>query len=570
MRALSNLHRSAPSLSMGTRSVAVATLGTVLLSAVLMSVAAAQSITTVPAGPGPGTMAVNSTTNKIYVADTGTNSIGNSVAVIDGANNSVAYVTTGNGPNSIAVNVATNKIYVANFFSSDVTVIDGATNATTTVPSCCACPTSIAVNPNTNKVYVADSCNSSVTVIDGMTNTTSLLSVTSINVGGGSPYGNRVPGNRLAVNPTTNKIYVAGDTGIGILTVIDGATNSTSIIPMGTDTCYIAVNPATNKIYVSNCQSSGKVTVVDGATNSTSFVPVGSYPWSIDINQVTNKIYVGNSQGNSISAIDGATNTVTAVPAGTSPAMLAVNPNTNTVYSANYDSSNVTVFGCPGPFPSSCPALSTIGAVPSPIFVAVNPMTNKVYVSNAGANWAGSSVTVIDYGYSVMFSGTTVGYPGDPGNWTGIGNAGYMIPLGNSTPFDHANLTLTEFFPYLWSNLASDKRTLQTAPCPYSLTCSMSRIASAFTNYYGKSIYIHLNIYDNKPHLVWFYLLDWENVMRTETFTISDASTGKLYDQRTFSNFSGGVYALWNLRGNLTIQVTPNSGSAVVSGIFMN
>ena len=35
--------------------------------------------------------------------------------------------------NAVAVNPVTNKIYVANYGSNNVTVIDGATNATTTV-----------------------------------------------------------------------------------------------------------------------------------------------------------------------------------------------------------------------------------------------------------------------------------------------------------------------------------------------------------------------------------------------------------------------------------------------------
>ena len=35
----------------------------------------------------------------------------------------------------MAVNPVTNKIYVANYGSADVTVIDGATNDTTTVPA---------------------------------------------------------------------------------------------------------------------------------------------------------------------------------------------------------------------------------------------------------------------------------------------------------------------------------------------------------------------------------------------------------------------------------------------------
>ena len=44
-----------------------------------------------------------------------------------------AAVRTGTFPNGVALNAVTNKIYVANQGSASVTVIDGATNSTTTV-----------------------------------------------------------------------------------------------------------------------------------------------------------------------------------------------------------------------------------------------------------------------------------------------------------------------------------------------------------------------------------------------------------------------------------------------------
>ena len=55
------------------------------------------------------------------------------------------------------MNPVTNKIYVANYVSGNiVTVIDGATNTTTTVRRHGATPYAVAVNPVTNKIYVAN------------------------------------------------------------------------------------------------------------------------------------------------------------------------------------------------------------------------------------------------------------------------------------------------------------------------------------------------------------------------------------------------------------------------------
>ena len=79
------------------------------------------------------------------------------------------------------------------------------------------------------------------------------------------------------------------------MTVIDGATNSTTTVSVGTDPYAVAVNPVTNKIYVANNRSNN-VTVIDGATNSTTTVSVGTGPVSVAVNPVTNKIYVANRQ----------------------------------------------------------------------------------------------------------------------------------------------------------------------------------------------------------------------------------------------------------------------------------
>ena len=61
------------------------------------------------------------------------------------------------------------------------------------------------------------------------------------------------------------------------MTVIDGATNSTTTVNVGVYPVVVAVNSATNKIYVANCCGNdpqlqslpGTVTVIDGATNNT-------------------------------------------------------------------------------------------------------------------------------------------------------------------------------------------------------------------------------------------------------------------------------------------------------------
>ncbi len=241
-------------------------------------------------------------------------------------------------------------------------------------------PFAVAVNPATNKIYVANNGGTTVTVIDGATNTTATVTA------GSSPYA-------VAVNPVTNKIYVA-NSGSANVTVIDGATNSTATVTVGSNAIAVAVNPVTNKIYVVKSGIS-PVTVIDGLTNSTSTVTVGTGPVAVAVNPVTNKIYVANFTSNNVTVIDGATNSTATVAVGTTPNAVAVNPVTNKVYVANTGSANVTVID------GATNSIATVAAGTGTSAVAVNPVTNKIYVANLPSSAVvavipSTTVTVID------------------------------------------------------------------------------------------------------------------------------------------------------------------------------
>lgn len=359
------------------------------LCLVLPVAALAQAVTTttvVTAG-FPGAMAVNTVTNKIYVAswndDLGAD--GGNVTVIDGATNNTTTLQVGNGPTSVAVNPLTNTIYVANnnpgSMAGTVSVIDGATNAITTVATGCS-PVTVAVNAVTNQIYVAGywaGCNL-LAVIDGATNT-----VTSLPAGSNP--------SRIAINQTTNKIYVGNRAGSSV-TVIDGSTNSTTSVPVGSTPAGVSVNETTNKIYVAN-NGSNTLTVVDGATNNTLSVPVGNQPVGVAVNPVTNKIYVSNFADNTVTVVDGATGNTVTVAVGSEPNGVAVNTETNQIFVANYGYGDNTITVIDG-------ATNATTNVPvagnQPGNVVVNAVTNMIYVSAGGSGEYGhtDNVTVID------------------------------------------------------------------------------------------------------------------------------------------------------------------------------
>jgi YVTN family beta-propeller protein len=139
----------------------------------------------------PTIVAVNPLTNYIYV-----NSFiagATRLKVIDGKSWDTTSVPVGNKAFSIAVNPATNRIYVGNDVSNSVTVIDGAHHTVITTVSSIARPYKIDVNPVTNKIYVVSLATSGkVTVIDGATNATTPVTI------GNWPSG-------VAVNRANNK-----------------------------------------------------------------------------------------------------------------------------------------------------------------------------------------------------------------------------------------------------------------------------------------------------------------------------------------------------------------------------
>src|SRR5436309_2308279 len=113
------------------RILGLATFVLILVAAILLPLGAGAAglIKNTGVGQAPSGVAVNLTTNKIYAA----NSASNSVSVIDGASSLVtATIAVGTSPSSVAVNRVTNQIYVANAVSKSLSVIDGATNLVTT------------------------------------------------------------------------------------------------------------------------------------------------------------------------------------------------------------------------------------------------------------------------------------------------------------------------------------------------------------------------------------------------------------------------------------------------------
>ena len=253
----------------------------------------------------------------------------------------------------------------------------------------------IAVNSVTNKIYVTDISGNDVVVVDGATNQTTLVSV------GSDPAA-------VVVNTATNKIYVLNAMD-NTMTVIDGVTLATSTVNVGVGPSALAVNPVTNKIYVANSDDN-TVTVVDGVTLSTVTLPVDEGPLAVAVNPVTNKIYVGNQRfvgDSTVTVIDGATNHTTTITLNfvayfnSGSESLVVNTITNQIYALGY----AFLYDIDG----ATNNVSNIGWLHSGCVhaIGVNSVTNQIY----GTDPCGGGLDVVD-GASHLVSSLIV--PLDP------------------------------------------------------------------------------------------------------------------------------------------------------------
>jgi YVTN family beta-propeller protein len=402
-----------------------------------------QALKTVRVGPIPVAIAIDQSSDTVYVANNGIGSTGDTVSVIDGATCNgtqssgcaqVQTITVGEGPNWVALDAGTHTAYTANQADDSVSVINTATcNATvtsgcnqkTTTVHVGANPWALSIDEKLHSVYVSNNSDDTVSVINTATCNATVTSgcqavPPTLQVGGGPQA--------LLADPTTGTLYTAneGDSTVSVVNLAscDGTTTSgcRSVAPAADVstpflnpptklTGGVAVDGSTKTVYVANL-GAGTVSVVNsatcnaaqkgGCTKPAATIDVGGEPGGIAVDEATDTLYVANLQGSTVWVIDGATCNATdqqgcsrppaTVTVGNGPYALAVDEATDTVYVTNPGAATsgdtVSVINgatCNAVTQSGCtqsPATITVGA--GPLGIAVNPTTNTVYVSEVG------------------------------------------------------------------------------------------------------------------------------------------------------------------------------------------
>lgn len=374
------------------------------------------AITPVATSNGPIALAVNTATNKIYVAC----ALANAIDCITAPALTVTTIPAGTTPCAVAVNTATNRIYVTNSGSDDVSVINGVTD-TAVLTGVGLAPSAAVCNPLSNLTYISDTGETLVTEINGaiydsyfpdtLDVTAEYIATFGTIPGAGekffveahvvrlrsiagadtayvmqpiqvqaqtfgvlsSPIPVGTSPAALAVNPATNKIYVA-NSGSANFTIIFGETNHTATYAAASGPADVHVNVTGGKAYTA-CAGTDKVAVFNPANGSVTLVTVAANVFKVVCNHVTNKAYAICTGGLKVYEIDGVTNTVTAITVHTDTLDIAVNTATDKVY-ASCGATNC-IDEIDGPTRAVYQRLLGF----APLHIAMNEVTNQLWIT---------------------------------------------------------------------------------------------------------------------------------------------------------------------------------------------
>ncbi|MBL0057140.1 MAG: beta-propeller fold lactonase family protein [Chitinophagaceae bacterium] len=326
-----------------------------------------------------------------------TNLASSDVSVINTATNTVvATVIVGTNPIGVSVSPDAGRVYVGNAFSNNVSVINAATNSVVATVAVGSVPRGISVSPDGSRVYVANNSSNSVSVINTATNTI----VATVTVGA-APNGVCVStdGNNVYVtNYNSNDVSVISTATNSVVNNIAGFNGPISVgnfisgnpVCTGTPKTFtITVNPTPDV-----AQPANQAVCNNSSTAAINFTGSGTvFDWT---NNNTSIGLAASGIGNIASFI--ATN-ATASPV---TATVTVTPSTgsNFAYITNRTSNNVSVINT-----ATNTVVATIGVGSMPIGVSVTPDGSKVYVTN----YISGNVSVISTETNTVIATVPVG-----------------------------------------------------------------------------------------------------------------------------------------------------------------
>jgi hypothetical protein len=214
---------------------------------------------------------------------------------------------------------------------------------------------------------------------------------------------------------------------------------------------------------------------------------------------------------------------------------------------------------------------SPLATVPSPSYVdsAVTNGTTYYYTvraTNGSDSPSSNEASATPTGSSLRGTATFVrADTTTQGNWMSkYGSDGQVIASEIASLPAYAQVSVTGAETYVWEPTTLDARALQR---PGNQT---ERIASQLYSLTHFTFDVRLG--DGQPHWIALYCLDYDFAGREQTVDVIEAATGARLDSRILTNFSGGVYLVWQVTGHVQVRVAKElyiGPNATASGLFL-
>jgi ELWxxDGT repeat protein len=139
---------------------------------------------------------------------------------------------------------------------------------------------------------------------------------------------------------------------------------------------------------------------------------------------------------------------------------------------------------------------------------------------------------------------------------------GFITPNENALPPD-VQFSTENASTYDWAPVTNDVRALQE---DYPMSANPFRDAPCY--YSASQFSLDLNLTDGLTHQVALYLVDYDNLGRSETVQVSDAISGQVLSTQNVNNFAGGKWLVYSMTGDVKITFINDGGvNAVVSAL---
>jgi uncharacterized repeat protein (TIGR01451 family) len=211
----------------------------------------------------------------------------------------VAEIIVGNTPRGVAVDSTRNRVYVANYGSSSVSVINSSSNTVLQTISGITSANGIVHDWTNNIIWVTNYSSDQVTPIQADASATNFTVLEPIPVRGG-PWG-------VAYDQVHNYVYVVNNLGNSVTVINAGTRNVVAVLSGSFSQPYhVAANPVTGKVYVTNF-GNHTVTVLNGAAVSSvvnlNVEDPSTQPYGIAVDETREVIYVATVDSHRVVAI---------------------------------------------------------------------------------------------------------------------------------------------------------------------------------------------------------------------------------------------------------------------------